>query len=146
MPSNLRTLALGLLASASIAAAAHADPAREIQVSIERLQTALDKGDLDAVAGLYAENAVIIPSESEILHTKSAIRSFWADQITSGADGYRIDVVDSRIEGDRAYVSMLWSATVNTHNGGVVIFDGNLTNVLQRQRDGDWKISLQSWN
>lgn len=139
-------LATALLAAASLPAMSYADPAQDVESSINRLELALNKGDLDAVAALYAADAVIIPSESEILDSRAAIRSFWADQLAAGADVYRIDVLDARVEGDRAYVSTLWAATVNTRDNRVVTFDGNLASVLERQADGSWKISMQGWN
>jgi ketosteroid isomerase-like protein len=33
-----------------------------------------------------------------------------------------------------------------TEDGNVIHFDGAMTNVLERQDDGLWKIRMQSWN
>ena len=136
---------LMLVAMLAGSAAAQSATAPEPQQSIAGLQQALNSRDFNALAALYADGAVIIPAESEILKSPTAISSFWKDQIISGAGTYRFDVVDVDVHGNRAYVSTLWSASVYTHDNRVVTFQGNISHVLDRQADGSWKISMQSW-
>ena len=102
-------------------------------------------GDTQLV-GLYADNAVMMPPSSEILSDRGAIKNYWDVLREVGIDAYAINTVDLRINGNTAYQTILWEATRNAADGNVIQFDGNMSNVLERQKDGSWKIKLQSWN
>ncbi|MFQ5660134.1 MAG: YybH family protein [Gammaproteobacteria bacterium] len=105
-----------------------------------------DAGQMPALLNMYTGNAVIIPPSSEILADPAAIQSYWGKLKSIGMSDYRIDTIDIRIDGDVAYQLALWQASLTAGDGKVIHLDGNMTNVLQRQADGSWKIQLQSWN
>ena len=98
------------------------------------------------LASLYVDNAVMMPPSSEILSDRGAIKNYWDNLREVGIDVYAISTVDLRIDGDTAYQTVLWDATRNAADGNVIQFNGNMSNVLERQKDGTWKIKLQSWN
>ena len=144
MKTTIKTLLFATLLAAGSSGLAATSTAPE--QSIAGLQQALNSRDFRALASMYTDGAVIIPAESEILHSPDAINGFWKDQLVSGANSYRFDVIDSDVHGDHAYVSTLWTAKVHTRDDRLVTFQGNISHVLDRQPDGSWKISMQSWN
>ena len=103
-------------------------------------------GQISTLFDMYTHNAVVIPPSSEILSYQAAITSYWNELRNIGMGEYRIDTIDVLIEGDIAYQLALWEATLTTADGNTTLIDGTMTNVLQRQPDGHWKIRLQSWN
>jgi len=123
-----------------------ADEADAINALNIKWNAAINQGDTTQLVGLYADNAVMMPPSSEILSDQGAIKNYWDDLREVGIDAYAINIVDLRINGDTAYQTILWEATRNAADGNVIQFDGNMSNVLERQKDGTWKIKLQSWN
>ena len=104
------------------------------------------QGDTEALLGMYTDNAIMLPPSSEILSDHQAIKGYWDNLKRVGVTDYVVYPVDLRIVGNIAYQSALWKATRITPDGNVIQFDGNISNVLEKQSDGSWKINLQSWN
>ena len=83
----------------------------------------------------------------EHTHNATAQRYlFWDNKLTTAQSRYRIDVIDVHVTNNVAHLSALWSATVISPGIGAEVKDGYLSNVMQRQDDGSWKIHIQSWN
>ncbi len=137
-----------LLITVSVSGLANAvaDEATAINALNIKWDTAVNQGDTMQLASLYVDNAVMMPPSSEILSDRGAIKNYWDNLREVGIDVYAISTVDLRIDGDTAYQTVLWDATRNAADGNVIQFNGNMSNVLERQKDGTWKIKLQSWN
>jgi len=125
---------------------AQADDSSAISALNSNWGVAVNKGDTTQLTSLYADDAVMMPPSSEILSDRSAIKNYWDILREVGIDAYAIQTINLRIEGDQAYQTVLWEATRNAADGNVFEFKGNMSNVLERQKDGTWKIKLQSWN
>ena len=143
---KLITMLLLITVSVSGLANAVADEATAINALNIKWDTAVNQGDTMQLASLYMDNAVMMPPSSEILSDRGAIKNYWDNLREVGIDVYAISTVDLRIDGDTAYQTVLWDATRNAADGNVIQFNGNMSNVLERQKDGTWKIKLQSWN
>ncbi len=143
---KLITMLLLITVSVSGLANAVADEATAINALNIKWDTAVNQGDTMQLASLYVDNAVMMPPSSEILSDRGAIKNYWDNLREVGIDVYAISTVDLRIDGDTAYQTVLWDATRNAADGNVIQFNGNMSNVLERQKDGTWKIKLQSWN
>ena len=110
-----------------------------------RWEYALNKGDTSSLTDLYTEDAIVMAPSLEIVSSKADIKDFWSSQINLGTEDFQVENVYIRVDGDTAYQSAIWVATLNI-NGISSIIDGEMTNVMERQADGKWKIRLQSWN
>lgn len=119
-------------------------------VDVERLNSrwvsSFEKGNTEALMALYTENAVVFPPSSEILEGPEAIVAYLEGLKEIGVTEYSISNVDTEIKGNTVYETALWEATRVDASGTIFNFEGNITNVLERQNDGSWKIKLQSWN
>lgn len=142
---KLNTLLLVMSASMSGFVNAEVDETAAINALNINWDNAVNRGDTKELVSLYADNAVIMPPSSEILSDRKAIKNYWDGLRKVGVNAYVIRTIDLRIDGDKAYQTALWEAT-RTTDGNVIQFDGNMSNVLERQKDGSWKIMLQSWN
>ena len=107
---------------------------------------ALGQGSNADLVKFYTVDAVVLPPSSEILATHDAIKGYWEGLHEIGVNKYTVYDVDLKIEGNIAYQTALWEARRVTPDGNTIEFDGNLSNVFERQPDGSWKIKLQSWN
>jgi ketosteroid isomerase-like protein len=95
---------------------------------------------------MYTDDAIIIPPTSEILTGTTAIKGFWDEILKGGVSEYVIDTINLHIDGNTAHQTAYWQAHLTAANGEIIQFDGTMTNVLERQENGQWKISMQSWN
>ena len=137
---------LGILLAISPGASADASPSEAIQQNIQGWETALNTGNTTALQNIYTEDAVVMPPSSEILSNRDAIKTYWDGLLGVGVGEYSVDTVDIRFDGNVAYQTVLWEMTRTDIEGNTLQFSGNMSNVLERQQDGSWKISLQSWN
>ncbi len=108
---------------------------------------ACSTGDAELYLSNFTEEAVVMPPGFPIMNGKEELRS----QI-NGLFGmfdlelpYTMDKV--MVQGDRAYVrsSFLYSMTPK-EGGETVTIAGKELDVLERQVDGSWKISIQCYN
>ena len=108
-------------------------------------ELAFNSGDMEALANLYTKDAVVVPPSLEILNAQEEITKFWANQILTGTDNFRVQTINLSRHGDVIYQTAVWIAT-KVSNGVATDLDGEMINVISRQEDGSWKIQLQSWN
>ena len=127
-------------------ALANTDDQLDVRANNLSWEFALNTGQTAALLDMYAKDAVILPPSSEILTNHAAIKTYWDNLRRVGVGEYAIYTVDIHIDRDIAYQTALWEATRIDKDGNVFHFDGNMTNILERQQDGRWVIRLQSWN
>ena len=118
----------------------------EIKATISGLEQALNNSNIKEIRDIYTDKAMVVPVQDKILDDNTAIVSFWNKELNKGKSHYRIDVIDMQVNRNVAQLSAMWSATVTTSGEHTQILDGYMTNVLERQPDGNWKIRMQNWN
>ena len=139
--------ALLICAAFSISATAKSDTTdHDIKAAIAEMERALNDSDIQQLREMYTDDAVVIPAESKVLEDKGAIVSFWNNKFSAARSRYHFDVIHYRVRNNVAHLSALWSATVITPDVQADVEYGFLTNVMERQLDGSWKIQSQSWN
>ena len=117
-----------------------------VQITIDALETALNTGDLATLKTIYTDNAEVIHADYNSLDNNSGPASYLYEQYKIGRGRYRIDVIDLLVDDNVAYLSALWSATVIIDANDATVHDGYVSNVLERQTDGSWKIREQRWD
>jgi uncharacterized protein (TIGR02246 family) len=137
--------AIVLVLMAGPLAAAAGSPQQEIETSNAGWAAAFNAGDTGALSAFYAEDATVVAPSMEIVSDRAEIGKFWAAQYSAGIRDFQVETVNLRADGDRVYQTAVWSATVNLHGHHGHAVDGEITNVLERQADGSWKIQLQHW-
>ena len=95
---------------------------------------------------LYSDDAVLSPPTSEIISGKSNINTYLETLKNIGVKEYSISNIDMNVQGDIAYSTELWEATGVDMSGNSIILEGSISNVLERQENGSWKIKYQNWN
>jgi len=117
------------------------------QASNVRLQLAINNGASSSnLKALYTRDAVVIPPSGEIFSNMSDYSTFLTDYIRNRVANFQVETINLRTIGDTAYQDAVWMATLKRENGKDTEVSGEMTNVLQRQPDGSWKIKFQNWN
>ena len=141
-----RFLAMTVLVFYSLAAVANGGNETEIKETMNGLEKALNTSDISELQKIYSDEAQVTPANAEVLNDLPSIATFWNNRLSEGKSIYNIDVIDLQINDNVAYISALWSATVTTDGAHTEIRDGYLSNELERNTDGNWKIRVQNWN
>jgi uncharacterized protein (TIGR02246 family) len=140
----MKAIHVVLLGTLATPAAAGPAPENAADTSNRLFEAAYRAGDAQALANLYAEDAIVVAPSLEIVSDRPAIRDFWAAKMESGTRTLEVRPINVRVEDDRLYQTAAWSAHLEA-DGNVNVFDGEMTSVLVRQNDGNWKIALQSF-
>ncbi len=131
--------------STTASSATPIDETAALEIS-QRWVEQLNAGKIESISRLYTEDAIMMPPSSEILSKPTDIESYWRMLEGAGVKDYAVYPVALRIDGKTAYQSALWEATRFATDGNHFLMSGNISNVLELQKDGSWKIKMQSWN
>lgn len=144
--TRLIVLLAGLTAAFS-GHGARAEVTEEVQrLTLDRLQTwniAFNNAAMDNIDDLYTRDAVLMTPSGETA-TGPAIEEFWQMVSDTGFYAHGIDVLGIEGNADMVIIAGQWAALRAPENE--TVFTGNMVNVLERQLDGSWKVSFQSWN
>ncbi|MGQ0658965.1 MAG: YybH family protein [Chromatiales bacterium] len=121
------------------------DPQKLAEAANAKWMEIQQSGDPRALASTYTEDAILISPTTETLDSQEGIEAYWSHAFSQG-DRYFVDVEAANVEGDSLYQAGIWSAEIQTADGGSKLVGGNLMRVLDRQDDGSWKIRLETWN
>ena len=140
-------IAVGLVALAGCKPAV--DTAAEtaaIQEINKAWGTNYNAGDADAVANLYAEDAVMMPPGAPAAVGRDAIREFIANDITgSKAAGLTDNIADAStvgLSGDIAWQNGTYTVT---DASGATVVAGKYLSVFKKN-DGKWQLNRDTWN
>ena len=132
--------ALLLLAACRHVPARPGDEAAALRDLVARYESASNEGDAVALAGLYADDALLLPPDGGIVSGRDAILAFWQDGIESGIS---FEVVESSVSAGSGYVVgrflMEASESAPADSGKYIL-------CLKRGRDGAWRVVADMWN
>ena len=57
---------------------------------------------------LYTEDAVVLPPSLEIIATADNINHYWFEEISPAIDGFELESLSIRTNGDTAYQTAVW--------------------------------------
>jgi len=144
---NIKYLILLLILSINSSyAASNTLESADLEVLDSLWASNFDNGNTTGLVTLYTKDAMVFPPSSEILEGRTAITAYLDGLREVGFKKYSISNVGMQLKGDIAYSTELWEAVRIGTDGKEIKLDGNITNVLERQNDGSWKIKFQSWN
>ena len=123
-----------------------ADPAR---AAIERegkaFTDAFDRGDVAAVAKLYAEDAIAFPPDGDMVKGRAAIEAMWKGVRDTGAKSLDFDVIDVKSSGNLAAETGF--ATLHVQTAGTAEAAVKVKYVVVWKKEGgSWKLYRDIWN
>lgn len=139
--STLVALALGL-AFLLPARPGHADEARDaVEAGNQAFIAAFLKGDADALAQLYTEDAQVIAPGAPVARGRSAIAAAWQRTLDTGVQGLRLDTAEVESSGDLACETGIVRlvARDGTESQGRYV-------VVWKREGGRWKLHRDIWN
>lgn len=102
---------------------------------------AVRRGDADAVAAGYTDDAVLSPADAPDVVGREAIREMWTHILGRGVDEVRIDTAEVHVADDIAVEIGILAADA----AGSTVFVERFHALWTQAGDG-WRIHRQIWN
>lgn len=113
---------------------------KAIEAAVQRYVEASNQGDAEALASLYADDAVLLPPDHEPVRGRAAIGEFWRQ----GTDeGLEVSTLTVEVDGNLGYLVGRYNLPATDEEPAD---SGKYVMCLKRQRDGVWKLTADIWN
>ena len=113
---------------------------RAIESAIRSYVEASNKGDVTTLAGLYAEDAMLLPPDHEPIQGRENIRAFWRQGTDEGLEVTNLAV---EVDGNLGYLVGQYHLPPTDEEPAD---SGKYVMCLKRQHDGSWKVTADIWN
>ena len=117
--------------------------------NVDNLNYALKSGHVDAIMGIYAQNAMLVQSDGNISGNADQIRSFWK-KIISAPGNYEFNLTEAHRDGDSivmtARLASVSPQQKTTNQDLKYFYNGTIQTVLKDQGNGNWKTVVHQWN
>lgn len=113
---------------------------RMIEKVMDRYVAAYRKNDPDAMAELYAKEAILLPPGHELVKGRDSVRAFWSRGMETG---FEMAPVAVEVSGATAYVVGRYYVPPDDEDGAET---GKYIVALRLERDGVWRITADIWN
>lgn len=111
-----------------------------IEAAVRRYVAASNQGDAEALAALYADDAMLLPPDHEPVQGREAIGTYWRQ----GTDeGLEVTTLTVEVDGDLGYLVGRYHLSPTDEEPAD---SGKYVMCLKRQRDGSWKLTADIWN
>ena len=131
------------LSLALVTGSAAAQDKPTIQKLNDAWLAAFGKGDLHALAELYAEDAYVLPAGAEMVHGRQAIQGFWDNTMKQLGDG-KLTIVDVQPLGPDA-AREIGTFSFKTKGNASEEVGGKYV-VVWRKINNQWKLATDIWN
>jgi uncharacterized protein (TIGR02246 family) len=118
---------------------------------IDRLReahvAALNTGNVDAFAGLFADDGVQMPPSAPANVGRAAVRAWAAAFMGAFRAEFSLSVAEVRVLGDWAFERGGYTINLIPRSGDASMRDiGKYITIYQRQPDGAWQMARDIWN
>jgi uncharacterized protein (TIGR02246 family) len=118
----------------------------EIRNDIRRADDAFEQhfsqGDASGIADLYTNDGMLLPTGSEFIKGKEAIRNFWQGAINMGIKEAKLDIIEVELQGEIAYEV----GRYQLKGADGALMDQGKYIVIWKQEQGQWKLHRDIWN
>jgi uncharacterized protein (TIGR02246 family) len=113
-----------------------------IRAADDVFEQQFNQGNAAGIAELYTEDGMLLPTGSESIQGKEAIRDFWQGAINMGIKEAKLDILEVELQGDAAIERGLYQLK---GTDGAVLDHGKYI-VIWKQEQGQWKLHRDIWN
>jgi uncharacterized protein (TIGR02246 family) len=122
----------------------------QVRQSIEganvKFGEAVRMGDAAALAGLYTDDARLLPPNSEMIAGKDGIEAFWGGGLQMGIKDAVLTTVDVLGMGDMVCEIGKYNLTIQPEGQDAFEDSGKYLVIWKKAADGTWKLHVDIWN
>lgn len=112
-----------------------------------QLSKAVGVHDLATLLSYYADDAVSLPANEELLTNHPDMQKSWMARLAPGVSlSWTPMYVEAAKSGDLAYILGSYTMTTKAAKGTPATDRGKYLAVWKKQPDGSWKIEADMWN
>ena len=142
-------LAVALVVAATSAGRSEEAGTDSARAAIEQVNTlfseAIARGDAQAIAKLYTEDAILLPERGELVKGRQAIGEFWKTAMDGGVKSVTMTTLDVGGSGDLAHEVGTVLLRLQAEGRPPATASAKFVVVWKREADG-WKIHRDIWN
>lgn len=116
----------------------------QLRKSIEALDEAIEKRNLDNFSDTYSDNAYLLPPNGQIIKGKPAIKEFWRRGFPNAEVSF--EEIELRRTGNTAYRIFNYTYKFPRKDQTPFIYKGKSLHIWHKQPDGTWKLHIDMWN
>ncbi|MCS3891009.1 uncharacterized protein (TIGR02246 family) [Bradyrhizobium japonicum USDA 38] len=125
---------------------ARADDLRTaMEVSNQQWLNAFNTPNTAAFPAMYTDDAILVPGGSPVAIGPEAIKQFWEGAIKAGFKDHTFEIIETRADGNLAYLLSSWTVNQVKSGGEVRAMSGHTLRVLLKQADGNWKTKAHTF-
>jgi uncharacterized protein (TIGR02246 family) len=107
---------------------------------------AFNTPNVAAFPAMYTDDAILIPGGmAPAITGPDGISKFWENAIKSGFKDHTFEIVETRMDGNQAYLLSTWTVKQVKADGGAASISGHTLRVLAKQDDGSWKTKVHTF-
>ncbi|MCI0526762.1 MAG: SgcJ/EcaC family oxidoreductase [Nitrospira sp.] len=118
---------------------------KAIEEGITKWVEAFNKGDVAGVVAIYADDAMLLPPNGEVIQGKQGIQEFWSSALQILKD-VSLNTLEIGGSGDTGYRIGKYTLKVQPEGQQPAMDSGKYVEVWKRQADGSWKLHADIWN
>ena len=122
----------------------------QVQQAIEeaniKFGEAVRLGDAAALAGLYTEDAKLLPPNSEMIQGREGIETFWGGGLQMGIQDVILTTVEVLGMGDVVCEIGTYDLTIQPEGMDAIKDIGKYVVIWKKTADGSWKLHVDIWN
>ena len=111
-----------------------------------RFSETFNRGDINALMGVHAEDFLLLPPNSPAERGAEAGTSSFQGLMDAGWKNISFSTVEFGSDGGLGYHVGQYSADVPTEDGGTTKEKGKYIDIYKRLPDGSWKIHVTCFN
>ena len=115
----------------------------DIEASVELLDQAFNRGDVEAVLAFYEAGAVVVTEPGKTPRGKPDLRAFFEQAMASGASARQMKTFAIEADGIALFLSK-WVLVTKNAEGEAIERRFTATSVLRKQSDGTWRILIDN--
>ena len=103
-------------------------------------------GDATALASLYAEDARILPPNSEMIQGREGVEAYWAAGFQMGVKDIVLTTIDVMAMGEMVCEIGKAEVTIEPEGMEAIQDIGKYVVIWKKTADGAWKLYVDIWN
>ncbi|MFZ1806652.1 MAG: DUF4440 domain-containing protein [Cyclobacteriaceae bacterium] len=104
------------------------------------------KGDYQAMANTYTEDAVLMSPGQDMIYGREAIYKFWSKDTAYHQVFHRSVSDQLEVLGDLAFDNGFWYSQANYNGKERPLFSGKYLIIWKKDEEGNWKMYHDIWN
>jgi ketosteroid isomerase-like protein len=111
-----------------------------------RFSQCIRERDLKAIEQLYAEDAVLMPPDNDMVKGRRGTREFWSAAIKMGLKDADLRTLETKRVGDEIHEIGTYKLSIAPEGKEAFIDVGKYMVVWRADPDGTWKLHKDIWN